>query len=261
MDFRGAALAMSQAGIDAAVEAVGATAPALWAVLSTETSGCGFLADGRPKILFERHVFHRLTGGRFDGEDADVSAPTAGGYGAGGAHQYVRLQAAMLLDEDAALESASWGLGQIMGGNFKAAGFAGVREMVIAFRDGEDAQLGGMTAFVSAGGMGRTLAAKDWAAFARLYNGPNYARNDYDGKLGHFCGIYEAQGVPDVLLRAAQMYLTFLGYTVGGIDGIKGKLTDAAIRRFLGASPAHPVSADQSLVDALVETIRKQGPR
>ena len=31
----------------------------LWAVISVETSGCGFLPSRKPKMLFERHVFHR----------------------------------------------------------------------------------------------------------------------------------------------------------------------------------------------------------
>ncbi|MGG7377547.1 N-acetylmuramidase domain-containing protein, partial [Escherichia coli] len=38
----------------------------MWAVIHVESSGAGYQADRRPKILFERHVFHRLTGGRFD---------------------------------------------------------------------------------------------------------------------------------------------------------------------------------------------------
>ena len=29
----------------------------------------------------------------------------------------------------------------------------------------------------------RALRGKDWAAFARIYNGPNYAANKYDTKL------------------------------------------------------------------------------
>src|SRR5262249_21522773 len=52
----------------------------LWTVLNVETSGCGSLSDRRPQILYERHVFHRLTGGRFD--DGDLSDSASGGYGA-----------------------------------------------------------------------------------------------------------------------------------------------------------------------------------
>jgi len=82
--------------------------PEIWSVLGVETSGCGFLPDRWPKLLFERHIFHRLTGGRFDAEDPDVSQPTPGGYGRSGAHQYNRLAAAAIaLNRGAALQSAS----------------------------------------------------------------------------------------------------------------------------------------------------------
>jgi hypothetical protein len=33
-------------------------------VRAVESAGRGFDADGRPKRLFERHKFHRFTGGR-----------------------------------------------------------------------------------------------------------------------------------------------------------------------------------------------------
>ena len=252
--------ALSAEGLKAALARIGATGPALWAVLSTETSGCGFQPDGAPKILFERHVFHMLTEGRFDRVDPDVSAPTPGGYGAGGAHQHTRLHAAMQLDESAALQSASWGLGQIMGRNFRAAGFANVEAMVAAFSESEDAQLDAMATFMIGGRMAAPLAAKAWPRFARLYNGPDYAKNDYDGKLGHFCGLYEARGAPDVMLRAVQMYLTMLGYTVGGIDGIEGKLTDAAIHDFCRTANGAPApQVGPPLIATLVATLARRG--
>src|SRR5437870_3091534 len=122
MDFVGRSLALSQAGVDTASQNTGAGVAEMWAVLAVETSGCGFLADRRPPILFERHIFHKLTNGRFD--DGDISAPTAGGYGPSGANQYDRLARAITRDRTAALQSASWGLGQVLGQNCKMAGFA-----------------------------------------------------------------------------------------------------------------------------------------
>ena len=74
------------------------------------------MPDRRPQILFERHIFHRLTDGKFD--DGQISDPAAGGYGARGAAQYDRLALALAKDADAALQSASWGIGQIMGMNY-----------------------------------------------------------------------------------------------------------------------------------------------
>jgi len=40
-------------------------------------------------MLFERQIFHRLSDGRFDAEGPDVSQPTIGGYGPGGAHHSI----------------------------------------------------------------------------------------------------------------------------------------------------------------------------
>src|SRR5947209_16997404 len=111
LPFQSEATALSADGLNSASAKIGVHAPEIWAVLAVETSGCGFLPDRRPQILFERHIFHRLTGGQFD--DGDISDPAAGGYGPGGAHQYDRLSLALAKDRTAALMSASWGLGQI----------------------------------------------------------------------------------------------------------------------------------------------------
>jgi N-acetylmuramidase len=72
-----------------------------------ETGGCRFLPDRRPVILFERHIFSRETNHTFDASNSDISNPHAGGYSAGGAAQYDRLQRALALDRKAALRSAS----------------------------------------------------------------------------------------------------------------------------------------------------------
>src|SRR6266516_639425 len=136
--FRGDAKALCADGLTEATGKLGVKAPELWTVLAIETSGCGFLPDRRPKILFERHVFHRLTKGRFD--DGESSDSTPGGYGALGAHQYDRLAIALANDRSAALQSASWGVGQIMGENYALAGFRDVESMVLAMSESEDRQ-------------------------------------------------------------------------------------------------------------------------
>jgi hypothetical protein len=223
---------MSQNGVAEAARRAGAGVPELWAVISVETSGCGFLSDRRPKILFERHIFSRLTGGRYDATAPDISQPTPGGYGAAGANQYSRLAVAQQLDATAALQSASWGLGQVMGENFAAAGFADVATMVAAMEASEDAQLLAMAAFVAHSGLSPALSQHDWAAVARGYNGPDYAANNYDGLLRHFYGLYSSGPTPDLLVRAAQAYLTYRGFAPGGIDGVNGPHTAAAVKAF-----------------------------
>ena len=137
---------MTTTGFAAVANGLGVKAPEIWTVFAVETSGCGFLPDRRPPILYERHIFSRLTGGQFD--DGDISSPTSGGYGPSGAAQYNRLARAVALDRRAALQSASWGLGQIMGMNFAMAGFGNVEDMVAAMCDSEDSQMIAFAAFL-----------------------------------------------------------------------------------------------------------------
>jgi hypothetical protein len=230
LDFVGSSLALSRSGFAAAAQSLTVKAAEIWSVLAVETSGCGFLADRRPQILYERHHFHRLTGGRFD--DGDISDPKAGGYGPGGAHQYDRLARAVALDRTAALQSTSWGLGQIMGENFAEAGFQDVETMVSAMSDSEDSQLAAVAAFLRSTHLDVPLQAHDWASFAAGYNGPSYAKNHYDVSLRGEFQKYSFGAMPDLDLRAAQLYLTFGGFDPGPVDGVLGSRTRAALVDF-----------------------------
>lgn len=188
------------------------------------------MSDRRPVILYERHIFHRLTGGKFD--DGDISDRAPGGYGALGPHQYDRLASAMSHDRTAALQSASWGVGQIMGENFRAAGFSDVDSMVDAMTKSEDQQLAAMAKFLLNGKLHLALRSHDWTSFARGYNGPNFAINQYDKRLNAEFQKINAAGVPDLLVRAAQLYLTYLGFDPHGIDGVAGTRTHSALAQF-----------------------------
>jgi hypothetical protein len=169
-------------------------------------------------------------GGRFD--DGDISDPLPGGYGSGGTHQYDRLARAVAKDRIAALQSASWGLGQIMGENFAEAGFADVETMVSAMCLSEDAQLVAVAAFLKATHLDAPLQAHDWASFAAGYNGPSYARDRYDVNLRGEFQKYSFGAMPDLDLRAAQLYLTYCGHDPGPVDGILGSRTRAALVDF-----------------------------
>lgn len=166
----------------AAIE-LGVDEAAIRAVAQVESIGQGFDAAGEPVILFERHVFSRLTKGRFDGDFSDVSNPTPGGYGRR-RDQHKRLQRAAALDREAALQSASWGLFQVMGFNFRQCGFSRLQAFINAMYAGEPTQLTATLRFIRADApMHRALRNLDWAEFARSYNGPAYRKNQYDTKL------------------------------------------------------------------------------
>src|SRR5215469_13211894 len=167
LDFKGNGTPLSSDGFAAVANNLNVSAPEIWTIMAVETSGCGYLPDRRPQILFERHIFHKLTKGQYD--DGDISDPTPGGYGPRGAAQYDRLARAIDKDRGAALQSASWGLGQIMGMNFGNAGFANVEDMVAAMVDSEDQQLLAMGNFLTKTGLAAALQAHNWAGFARGY--------------------------------------------------------------------------------------------
>jgi hypothetical protein len=236
MNFAGPGVPLTEPGLDYAASIADVGVAELWALMSVETSGCGFLADRRPKILFERHIFSRLTDGRFDADDPDISQPSQGGYGAPGAHQYDRLCVALTLDAEAALQSASWGLGQVMGENFKDSGYTSIDDMVAAMIAREDSQLKAIVAFLKSTGMDESLRNHNWTSFARRYNGPNFAANNYDGLLSHFYEIYRAGVLPSVEIRAVQIALTYRGFPVGRADGVMGDRTTNAIKAFQAAS-------------------------
>jgi hypothetical protein len=243
MEFQGKGIPLSVEGFQKALDLLGlkTDAAALWAVLSVETLGFGFLNDRRPQILFERHVFHQQTKGRFDSKDPSISNATPGGY-SGKEKEYDRLSKAISLDREAALNSASWGLGQLMGFNCKSAGFQSVEDMVVAMMHNEDAQLWGMANFIKKIGVDDELRNHNWAGFAKKYNGPAYQKHQYDSRLGSAYGRYKAL-LPDLDLRKAQAALKYLGYEIGPIDGLHGRRTEGALNEFQAKNNL-PVNGD-----------------
>lgn len=172
---------------------------ALHAVIEVEANGDGFLSDGRPKILFEPHVFWRELVKRHynpegllkredvrkaHGDISDILYKKQGTrpYGSYSA-QWGYLKRARAINEDAALCSASWGAFQIMGNNYEVCGFDTIQEFVSVMSDGYAGQLEALGSFLRANNLIRPLKAHDWTVFARGYNGPGYAKNKYDTQL------------------------------------------------------------------------------
>jgi hypothetical protein len=236
--FSGPATPLDDAAIADAASKLGCEVAAVRAVIDVESRG-GFLPDGRPKILFERHYFSRLTKGKFDASHPGISHPKWGGYGAGGAHQYDRLNQAVALDRDAALRSASWGLFQIMGDHAKALGFADAEAFVAAMVSGEAAQLDAFVRFVKKNRLDDELVRHDWAGFARGYNGPAYRANRYDEKLAA-AYAFHSRGAPRTDSARPTLRLGDEGEAVQdlqqalgiGADGDFGPKTKAAVMAF-----------------------------
>ncbi len=149
--------------------ALGCSVAAIRAVVEVESSGAGFLADGRPKILFEAHLFSRFTGHKYDSSNPKISSLkwNRALYSKTGAGEYARLEQAMTLDRTAALKSASWGLFQILGSNYQAAGFDSVDDFVAAMKESEGKQLKAFSNFVKHEGHGRFSSETSMGKFCR----------------------------------------------------------------------------------------------
>ncbi|TXH53813.1 MAG: N-acetylmuramidase family protein [Desulfurellales bacterium] len=166
--------------------------PAIKAVVEVEAPRGGFLSDGRPVILFERHKFFQFTKGAYYATHPDICNPERGGY-VGGAGEWARYERAAALDANAAALSASWGKFQIMGFNYERAGFATVGEFVAAMCESEQQHLQAFVAFIRAQGLDDDLRSRNWATFARIYNGPKYRENQYDEKMAAAYAKYVRQ--------------------------------------------------------------------
>jgi len=189
MDFTGAARKIEPSEIDSIANDLGVEPAAFRAVIAVEAAGSGFDKAGRPKALFERHHFYKhlkdTPGLLANAEAAGLAYPKWGTtpYPKGSDAVYAEIIRACAIEEEAALLSTSWGLGQIMGSNYKLAGCNSVHEMVSEACESEAGQLRQMASFIKKAGLLDELVAKNWAGFAKGYNGPQYAKNQYDQKL------------------------------------------------------------------------------
>jgi len=171
------------------------------AVNEVESKGKGFLVHGRPRILFEGHVFwEQLKKRNIDPQQfvkertLDILYPkwTKKHY-KGGTGEYTRIEKAAGMSDlpevhDAAYASASWGAFQIMGYHYERLGYASIDHFVSEMYEHEREHLKAFGKFISLTNFkGKTLlewaSQKNWAKFAEGYNGPAYKKNKYDQKL------------------------------------------------------------------------------
>lgn len=165
------------------------------AVQEVESSGKGFLKDGRPTILFEGHIFWReLKEAKINpqplvaGNENVLYPKWVTGFYKGGAAEYTRLEKARNITKqaklfEAALSACSWGMFQIMGFNLHKGGAFDVIDFVTKMKRSEGEQLKSFGHFIESTNLLVPLRKKQWAKFAKGYNGSGYKANKYDEKL------------------------------------------------------------------------------
>lgn len=156
---------------------------ALEAVATAENgSGTGYDENGRPLILFEPHIFSRRTNRRFDATHPSLSYPTSGArpYPRTQDERWAQLTEAYALAPDEALASTSWGAFQLIGFQYPGAGYPTVQAFVADLAHSPQHQLAAWTRWIQTNNLVDEIQRKDWAGFARGYNGPGYASGGYD---------------------------------------------------------------------------------
>lgn len=168
---------------------------ALMAVVEIESAGRALEDDGKtPRLLFERHVFYRELNKRAPNklQEADrqglvrVKWDRATQYKDQGSskNRLILIERARKIDGECANRSASWGVGQTMGFLAEELGFSNANVMLKFMVDGGiPAQVDCMVREIKRKKLDVKLTNQDWAGFARVYNGPGYAANQYDTKL------------------------------------------------------------------------------
>ncbi len=262
--YEGARMALGREIIDATVAAAnerGMNPAALLAVVEIESGGKPYEADGKtPRFLFERHKFYSELDARAGDDDLkeavdkglahkDWRRTTQYADQGKSAERMQLLERASAVNQECAYRACSWGLGQTMGFHAERLGYPSAVEMVEAMKvGGVRVQIDCMVKEILRNRLEVHLAKRDWAKFARGYNGPRYEENDYDGKLArayaHWAPVYAAQGsqkatedVMDMgdsgaLIKAVQERLKALGYPVGKTDGKFGSRTRSAVLSF-----------------------------
>ena len=160
------------------------------AIISVESNGKS-IQNGIPTMLFEGHIFwqqlkiHKISPYNYikGNENILYQKWTKKYYTGSNNGEYNRLLKAININEEAAYESASYGLFQIMGYNYKICGYDSAKQFFRDLSVNEDNHLKAFIKFIEYNKIIPYLQTKNWRKIAYLYNGPSYVQNNYHIKL------------------------------------------------------------------------------
>lgn len=175
------------------------------AIISVESAGKAFVAKGKPVIQFEGRVFLNYTKNRhkctyfwrdgalhlyyptFNIKIVDRVGPQD--------EEWENFEKACQISKPLAIMSTSWGLPQIMGFNYQKTRCKDVMEFYERMCKNEEEQLMLMLEFlVGNAQLYYAIRNRDIKGFARLYNGPQYAKWGYHIKLANMLEKIEKKG-------------------------------------------------------------------
>ncbi|EFO32482.1 peptidoglycan binding domain-containing protein [Roseibium sp. TrichSKD4] len=240
-----------QPAIDAAALRISCSALVLGAIIQVESGGKAYDSQGRLIILPERHIFYRKLPKGLRGQAMRMglavkrwSRANYRGLGkAGSDARWELMEDFAKVNEEAALQSASYGGPQIMGFNYKVCGYASVTDFVLAFAENNLNQIDAFIRFLERSGLSQDLREADFEAIARRYNGPGqvkhyaalmrraYAKLGGDQSDTHKDVNLLKLGSEGYRVEALQKRLASLGYTLRP-DGDFGPATKRAVVGF-----------------------------
>ena len=159
---------------------IGCHPATLEAIAKVESGKSGWFADGKMKILFEKHWFYkkiqpslRTKAVRAGLARAKWVSPKNGGYKdqRNPTARYNMLRKAVGLDEQAAYQSVSMGIFQIMGFNYAKCGFISAKEMYTKFSVSEVWQYRAFVNFLKANNLFIAIREGDFQTIEKRYNG------------------------------------------------------------------------------------------
>lgn len=185
-------------------EELGVEVAAIKAVVEVEAGKThrGFWSENKPLINFDLATFRRMAQrnkvalGKYARSHPVVFArPNTARYGSQQAAQQARLDAARTIHDLSAIQGTFWGMFQIGGFNWRKCGAESPDEFVRLMSRSERDQLELFAEFIRNTGLLTHLRNKNWASFARGYNGPSYAARGYHTRLAAAYKKYKsAQG-------------------------------------------------------------------
>lgn len=142
----------------------------------------GFWAPGVPVINFDQKMYARL-GAKAESTAGAKGEKVPSGLSGYALREWTQLINARKNNAQGANLGTFWGMFQIGGFNYRKCGCDSVDEFVKLMAYSELEQLELFAAFITNSGMLEDLRNKNWAAFARKYNGAGYKKRGYDTKM------------------------------------------------------------------------------
>lgn len=252
---------------------------ALLAVIEVESNGVIHeIINGKPMpiVRYEGHYFDRLCNPKIreKARKAEVSSPKTGGIKNPSKQKdrWLLIEKAATFDKNAAYESSSYGVGQVMGVNWKNLGYSSVFALVNKAQEGLVGQVELMLEFIVFNKLDDELRNLDWSGFARGYNGSQYAKNKYHIKLA---AAYKNQlgdgnispkvvnnlriGSKGIYVRELQSLLVLAGYVLK-VDGDFGNSTKEAVKDFQKKNNLTPDGIVGVKTQQAIASLREMAP-